>query len=158
MAAFLGPRAIDFANPGITMGGVLMPAPVTQEGLEAADIARAAFENAAFAIRESLALSRGVAEVEPGEVALTGGMAESAVFPQLLADVLGEPVRVHRNGTATGAAALASTPANELAGRCADLAAKGASIEPGARSRECGEAYERWLRLRERLDALTDEL
>ena len=58
-------------------------------------------------------------------------MAESAVFPQLLADVLGEPVRVHRNGTATGAAALATTPANELAGRCADLATSGASVEPG---------------------------
>ena len=158
VSAFLGPRAIDLANPGITMGGILMPAPVTQEGLEAADIARAAFENAAFAIRESLSLARSVAGTGPREVALTGGMAESAVFPQLLADVLGEPVRVHRNGTATGAAALASTPANELAGRCADLAAKGVSVEPSARSRECGEAYERWLRLRERLDALTDEL
>ncbi len=158
VAAFLGPRAIDLANPGITMGGVLMPAPITQEGLDAADIVRAAFENAAFAIRESLALARSVAGTEPREVALTGGMAESVVFPQLLADVLGEPVRVHRNATATGAAVLASTPVNELAGRCADFAAIGVSVEPGPRSRECGEAYERWLRLRERLDALTEEL
>ena len=158
VTAFLGPRAIDLSNPGISMGGVLIPAPITQEGLDAAGIARAAFENAAFAIRESLALARSVAGTEPGEVALTGGMAESAVFPQLLADTLGEPVRVHRNATATGAASLASTPANELAARCADLAANGVSVEPGPRSRECGESYERWLRLRERLDALTDEL
>ncbi len=158
VAAFLGPRAIDLANPGITMGGVLLPSPVTQEGLDAADIARAAVENAAFAIRESLALARSVAGTGPREVALTGGMAESAVFPQLLADTLGEPVRVHRSATATGAAALATTPANELAARCADLAANGVSVEPGPRSRECGESYERWLRLRERLDALTEEL
>lgn len=158
VAAFLGPRALDLSNPGITMGGVLMPAPVTHEGLAAADIARAAFENVAFAIRESLALARSVAETEPGAFALSGGMAESAVFPQLLADALGEPVRVHRNAPAAGAAALAITPANELPGRCADLAAIGVSIEPGPRSREYAEAYERWLRLRERLDALTDEL
>ena len=158
VTAFLGPRALNLSNPSITMGGVLMPAPITHEGLDAADIARAAFENAAFAIRESLALARSVAGTEPREVALTGGMAESAVFPQLLADVLGEPVRVHRNGTATGAAALVTTPANELAGRSAGLAANGASVGPGPRSRECGESYERWLRLRERLDALSDEL
>ena len=158
VAAFLGPRAIDLSNPGITMGGVLVPAPITQEGLNTADIARAAYENAAFAIRESLALARSVAGTEPGTFALSGGLTESAVFPQLLADVLGEPVRVHRNATATGAAALATTPANELASRCADLAANGASVEPGPRSRECGESYERWLRIRERLDALTEEL
>ena len=85
-------------------------------------------------------------------------MAESAVFPQLLADVLGEPLRVHRNATATGAASLASTPASELAARCADLAANSASVEPGPRSRECDESYERWVRLRERLDALTEQL
>lgn len=158
VTAFLGPRAIDLANPGITMGGILLPAPITHGGLDAADIARAAFENVAFAIRESLALAHSVAGTEPGTFALTGGMAESAVFPQLLADVLGEPVRVHRNATATGAAALATTPASELAARCPDLAANGTSVEPGPRSRECGESYERWLRLRERLDVLTEEL
>ena len=158
VTAFLGPRAIDLSDPGITMGGVLMPAPITHGGLDAADIARAAFENVAFAIRESLALARSVARTEPGTVALSGGMAESAVFPQLLADVLGEPVRVHRNATAAGAASLASTPASELAARCADLAANGASVEPGPRSRECDESYERWVRLRERLDALTEQL
>ena len=158
VTAFLGPRAIDLSDPGITMGGVLVPAPITQEGLNTTDIARAAYENAAFAIRESLALARSVAGTEPGTFALSGGLAESAVFPQLLADVLGEPVRVHRNATATSAAALTSTPASELAARCADLAANGTSVEPGPRSRECGESYERWLRLRERLDALAEEL
>lgn len=172
VAAFLGPRAIDLSNPGITMGGVLLPAPITQEGLDAADVARAAYENAAFAVRESLALARSVAGsvpgaetgafarsvAEAGTFALTGGLAESAVFPQLLADVLGEPVRVHRNATATGAAALVATPANELASRCADLAANGASVEPGPRSHERRESYERWLRLREQLDALAGEL
>ncbi len=158
VAAFLGPRAIDLSNPAITMGGVLLPAPITQEGLDAADLARAAYENAAFAIRESLALARGGAGAKQGTVALTGGLAESAVFPQLLADALGEPVRVHRNATATGASALATTPARELASRCADLAANGVSVEPGPRSRECEESYERWLRLRERLDGMTEEL
>lgn len=158
VTAFLGPRAIDLSNPGITMGGVLMPAPITHGGLDAADVARAAFENAAFAIRESLSLARNVARAEPGAFALTGGMAESAVFPQLLADVLGERVRVHRNATATGATARATMPANEVALGCADLAVSEVSVEPGPRSREHDESYERWLRIRNRLDALTEEL
>ena len=183
VAAFLGPRALDLSNPGITMGGMLMPAPITHEGLNAADIARAAFENAAFAIREALTLARSVAETDPSSqfsppfqaspsfprrresrdperdgFALTGGLAESTVFPQLLADTLGEPVRVHRNATAAGAAALACTPASVLAARGADLAAHGAIVEPGPRSQEQQDAYERWLRLRDRLDALGEEL
>ena len=158
VAAFLGPRALDLSNPGMTMGGLLLPAPITQEGLDLASVARAAFENAAFAVCESLALARSVASAPAEGAALSGGMAESALFPQLLADVLGEPLSVHRNATAAGAAALAMTPPAELAERAAAFAAQGERIEPGPRSPELREAYGRWLRIRERLDAMADEL
>ena len=172
VAAFLGPRALDLSNPGMTMGGLLLPAPVTQEGLDAPSVARAAFENAAFAVCESVALARSVAGAAAEGVALarsvagaaaegvalSGGIAESALFPQLLADVLGEPVGVHRNATATGAAALATSPPEALPARAAAFAAQGRRIEPGPRGSELREAYRRWLRLRERMDAMADEL
>ena len=158
VAAFLGPRALDLSNPGMTMGGLLLPAPVTQEGLDAPNVARAAFENAAFAVCESVALARSVAGAAAEGVALSGGIAESALFPQLLADVLGEPVSVHRNATAAGAAALATSTPEELPARATAFAAQGRRIEPGSRAPELREAYRRWLRLRERMDAMADEL
>ena len=85
-------------------------------------------------------------------------MSQSAVFPALLANVLGEPVRVHGNGTAIGAAILASTPVDERERRCAAMAASGALVEPTARALDYVEAYERWLRLRDSLDAMSHEL
>ena len=158
IAAFLGPRALDLSNPGMTMGGLLLPAPVTQEGLDAASVARAAFENAAFAVCESVVLARSVAGAAAQGVALSGGMSESAMFPQLLANVLDEPVNVHWNATAAGAAALATTEQAELPARAAAFAARGKRVAPGPRSAELREAHQRWLRLRERLDAMADEL
>ena len=158
VTAFLGPRALDMSNLGMTMGGLLMPAPVTQEGLPSGPVARAAYENVAFALRESLALARAVAGANPASVALTGGMSQSAVFPALLANVLGEPVRVHSHGTAIGAAILASTPDDERAERCAAMAASGTLVEPISRSLDYAGAYERWLRLRDSLDAMSGEL
>lgn len=158
VAALLGPRALDLSNPGMTMGGLLLPAPVAQEGLGAASVARAAFENAAFAVRESLDLARSVAGADAEGVAVSGGMAESALLPQLLADVLGEPLRVHRNATAAGAAALAVSSPEELPARAADFAVRGERVEPGPRSPELRDSHQRWLRLRERLDAMSGEL
>ena len=174
VAAFLGPRALDLSNPGMTMGGLLLPAPVAQEGLDAASVARAAFENAAFAVCESVALARSVAgasaqgvAISGGTagagagaegVALSGGMAESGPLPQLLADVLGEPARVHRNATAAGAAAIAVSSPEEAPARAAAFAAPGERVEPGPRSHELRDSRRRWLRLRERLDAMSDEL
>ncbi len=208
VAAFLGPRALDLSNPGMTMGGLLSPVPITQEGLDSGTVARAALENVAFAIRESLSLAREVVgqayhqqireggevpafagmtegsgplsssppqtgertpslalprrwgrEPEPADaVALSGGMAESSVFPGLLADVLGEPVRIHRKATAIGAVMIATTPPLELAARSAALAAEGEFVEPGEGSLEANELYERWLRLCAKLDGLAGEL
>ena len=158
IAAFLGPRALDLSNPGMTMGGFLLPAPVTQEGLDAPAFARAAFENAAFAVCESVALARSVAGAAADSAAISGGMTENALFPQLVADVLGEPVSVHRNATAAGAAALAASHPDALPARAAAFAAQGRRVEPSHRGHERREAYRRWLRLRERMDAMADEL
>lgn len=158
VAAFLGPRALDLSNPGMTMGGLLLPAPVAQAGLDAASVARAAFENAAFAVCESVALARSVAGAGAQGVAISGGMAESGPLPQILADVLGEPARVHRNATAAGAAALAVSSLEEAPARAAAFAAQGERVEPGPRSLELRDSRRRWLRLRERMDAMSDEL
>ncbi len=158
VAAFLGPRALDLSRPGMTMGGLLTAAPVTLDGLDRGAVARAALENAAFAMRESLALARLLPGTPHGSVALSGGMGESPVFAQMLADALGEPVRTRRKATAAGAALIATTPARELPARSAEAAAYGEAVEPSAGAAEMNERFEQWLRIRERLDALAEEL
>lgn len=70
-----------------------------------ADLARAAVEGVALAVAAAVELL----DVPAGPVVLTGGGGRSAVVQQLLADVLGRPVR-HlrlRSASAVGAAVLA---------------------------------------------------
>lgn len=163
VAAFLGPRALDMAQPGMTMGGLLLPAPITQAEPGAGAVARAVYENVAFAVGESLRLAQDVARPtlgagREGVVALSGGMAQGSLLPQMLADLLRRPVRVQPLATALGAALIAATDAGELAARAAEAAASAPEVEPGPDAAETGARSERWLRLRERLDAASEEL
>jgi autoinducer-2 kinase len=70
---------------------------------------RAIAEAAAYSARRSAELLGGLLGVRFGEVLLTGGAARSTLWPDILADVLGLPVRmpVGSESAAAGAAALA---------------------------------------------------
>ncbi len=157
--AFWGPHALDLANPGITMGGLLTPVPITYNPLHRSHVARASLENVAYAVRECLERVAQVADRQPASVHLSGGMAQGRVFPQLLADVLGTNVRLHHpRASAIGAALLAA--GKEAANRLAPAAAaQSTGLEPDPRrGSEYEDLYQRWLRLRQRLQELGDEL
>ena len=160
VTAFWGPQALDLANPGMAMGGLLMPIPLTYNAIHAGHVARATLENIAYAIRESVDQLAAVTGGRGRSLALSGGLAQSTIFPQLLADVLGEPVRLHHHrASAIGAAIAASVPRGqwEQAGKAA--AARAALVAPDVRSAlEYAELYERWLRLKARLQELSEEL
>jgi xylulokinase len=149
--------AASSAEPGA--GGVVFTPSLTGEpllgsrpagwtgvgpGTTRADLARAALEGVAFAVAAAadlLALPPG------GPLALTGGGGRSALVPQLLADVLGRPVRriEVRSASATGAAVLAARGAGlELAVRRSAGAVAEPRHVPGLAA-----AAERW---REGLD------
>jgi autoinducer-2 kinase len=76
---------------------------------ELAARARAIEEAAAYSARRSAGLLAGLLGVRFGEAVLTGGAARSTLWPQILADVLGLPVRMPESSesAAAGAAALA---------------------------------------------------
>jgi sugar (pentulose or hexulose) kinase len=76
---------------------------------ELARRARAIEEAAAYSARRSAELLVGLLGVAFGEAVLTGGAARSTLWPQILADVLGLPVRMPggSESAAAGAAALA---------------------------------------------------
>ena len=157
--AFWGPHALDLANPGVGMGGLLTPIPITYNPLHRSHVARASLENVAYAVRECLERVAKVADRQPASVHLSGGMAQSRVFPQLLADVLGTAVRLHHpRASGIGAALLAA--GKEAADRLAPAAAaQSTGLEPDPRrSSEYEDLYQRWLRLRQKLQELSDEL
>jgi L-xylulokinase len=67
-------------------------------------------EAAAYSARRSAGLLTGLLGVSFDEAVLTGGAARSQLWPQILADVLGLPVRVSQapESAAIGAAAMAA--------------------------------------------------
>ena len=160
IAAFWGPHAMHLADPGVTMGGLLAPAPITYNPVRAAYVARATFENVAYAMRECVELVQSVTGAEPRSIALGGGMAASALFPQMLADTLNAPVRRHSPlATATGAAIAASRPAGEWASAAREIARRGEIAEPDVRGvLTYAESFARWRRLRARLEEMSGEL
>ncbi len=160
VTAFWGPHALDLANPGVGMGGLLMPSPITYNPIHAGHVARATLENIAYGIRQGAERLEEVMERKPRLVALSGGLSQNSVFPQMLADVLGSPVRLHHHrASAIGAAIAASAPRGQWEEAAKRAAGQGTVIEPDVRSTlEYADLYRRWLRLKARLDELSDEL
>jgi autoinducer 2 (AI-2) kinase len=111
---------------------------------------RAIEENAAYVSRAHLRIVAEVTGLEPEEVVFTGGGARGALWPQILADVLGLPVRlpVVKESTALGAALLAGVGAG-VYGSVAEAAARVArferTVEPDPQARYAYEAlFDQW--------------
>jgi sugar (pentulose or hexulose) kinase len=160
VTAVLGPRALDLGSPGMSLGGLITASPITFDGLEAGAVARATYENICFAIRECIELTEEVAGKSSGNLGLTGGLAASAVFPQMLADVLCAPLRAYpTKGASLGAAIVASRPQTEWASVAREAQTHALTVEPDPHtSAEYIEGYRRWRALKEGLDALADHL
>jgi sugar (pentulose or hexulose) kinase len=160
VTAFWGPHALDLAHPGVSMGGLLTPVPITYNAVHAGHIVRATMENIAYAIRECVELLVQVTGHEPRSIGLSGGLAQDPLFPQLLADVLGVRIRRHHHrASAIGAAMAASVPRSQWEGAARQAAVQGIAIEPDIRgAMEYAELYQRWLRLKGRLQELENEL
>jgi xylulokinase len=105
---------------------------------------RSLLEGVAFGLRDSFELMKGVGHAEVLQVRITGGGARSALWRQILADVLGvELVTVNsREGAAYGAAILAASGAGvyeSVPQACAALIETTGITAPGPAS----DAYQR---------------
>jgi xylulokinase len=96
-------------------------------------LARAILEGVAFALRSLVEIAEGLG-VRVDEIRVAGGGARSLLWLQILADVLGRPVRpaLNADASACGAAALAMAAASgrDLAALAADWAKAGPLVEP----------------------------
>ena len=162
IVAAWGPRALDMSDPGMSLGGLIAPSPITYEGIDAGAVARATLENIAFAIRECLALVDEVAGASTGDrtLTLTGGMANSPVFASMLAAVVGRPVRLQSPRSAAIGAAMVSTLAGgDISAAAGQIASRAVDVTPSPTDvRDATERYQRWLHVRRALDRLAEEL
>jgi sugar (pentulose or hexulose) kinase len=162
IVAVWGPRALDMSRLGISIGGLIAPAPITYQGIDTGAVARATLENIAFAVRECLALVDEVAGATATDqpLTLTGGMANSPVFAAMLAAVVGKPVRRQSpRAAAIGAALVCALAANDVEIAAARIASQATDVTPTPDEvRDATERYERWLYVRGKLDALAEAL
>jgi len=123
---------------------------------------RAIEESAAFVARGHLDMVSEIAGAGAQEVVFTGGAAKGVLWPQILADVLGLPVRIPavKESSALGAAIYAGTGA----GLFGDPAAAGALLVSTERTVEpdpervalYADLYDRWRLVYQRALDLTD--
>lgn len=116
--AMLGPTVMDARKLTVLRPGVFLFPPPTNPMVEKpaswGHLVRSALENIAYAIQGNLELLKSIhAPVPPGKLHLTGGLCNSRLFVEILADVVGLPLSVARvrNGTALGAAVCAAVGA-----------------------------------------------
>ena len=155
--AFWGPQALDLANPGVSVGGLITPIPITYNILRSSHIARATIENIAYSLRNCIEELQQTTGTISRSIHLSGGISQSPIFPQILADVLNMRVALHHHNASAIGAAITTT---EEPAALAKLAfSQSQTLIPDVRSViEYTDHYERWLRWRNHLDQLSNEL
>ena len=114
---------------------------------------RAIEESAAYVSRGHLAIVEEVAHLDVTDAVLTAGAAKGTLWPQIVADALGVPVRIPvvKESTALGAAIYAGVGAgvyDDAAATAAELVRFERTVEPHpAAVAAYLELYERWLEL-----------
>lgn len=145
----LGGQVFDARAMSLPVGSITLSHFLGGDGpARRADLCRAALEGLAFVLRANLEQVAAVMG-EPASVGMTGGLTRSPFWTQLVADVLGRPVRVSEipQGTALGAAICAGVGAGlfaDLAEGAAHLA-HGRSVLPDEKAARTYEAlYAEW--------------
>ena len=123
---------------------------------------RAIEEAAAYVVRGHLDIISELCATRPAELTFSGGAAKGSLWPQIIADVLGVPVRVPAvtESSALGAALCAGKGAGIYAS-LTDLGTKlrerAATFEPGPAVAAYNDSYASWQQIYQRMLALSDE-
>jgi xylulokinase len=117
-----------------------------------AHLTRAVLEGVAFGLRDSLELMRTAGIAPPSEIRATGGGIKSALWRQVLADVLDASIvtTTTAEGAAQGAAILAAVGAGwfgSVQDACGALVRTAASTDPSPGTGHDAEGYSRYREL-----------
>lgn len=150
-----GLRVMDWTAPGLSVSGMLTPAPFVLGAPAAEVLGTAVLEDLAFAIHGNR-LSLDAEQPSEGPVRLTGGYARAPAAGQILANMTGARVCAFPTLAAPAWGAALAGAADDfggLAGAAEALAPDGVWHDPAVTSVAAfAEHYERWLDLRERLE------
>lgn len=160
LLALLGPSPLDLSRPGLRSGGFIFPVPTTFSDYGQGHLARGALENIAYAIRGACELLEEVTGVPATSISLGGGMTRTALFNQILADVLGRTISIAATPHASAVGAALVAGASLFGG--VDFAELTTAInkglwaiepQPGI-SDEYEEHYGRWMEAQKRLQVI----
>jgi autoinducer 2 (AI-2) kinase len=157
---FIGPSIFNLAKMNLgRLGGILFPFPAMHVRPDRGAIVRGFLENLAFALRGNIEQLTAVT-ARPGQgLAVSGGMSRSEAAVQVIADVLGIPIRVAEQpeSAALGCAILVATsiegaPLAEIERRMV----RHRAVEPHQERHERYQpAYRKWRELNDHFDQLT---
>ena len=160
VTVMLGHSAMDMGLVGMRRGGIHFPVPLTMNAVTHGQIARAALESAAYAVKANLEQAESVAGSAAGTVAVGGGMIQTRLWVEILASVLGRAILVppRPQATATGAYLCAATALGDF-GSLEEAAAAAAedleTVEPDdLDTADYLGHYERWVEVREQTEAI----
>ena len=160
VTVMLGHSAMDMERVGMRRGGIHFPVPLTMNAVTRGQIARAALESAAYAVKANLEQAESVAGSVADTVAVGGGMVQTRLWVDILANVLGRAVVVppRPQATPTGAYLCAATALGDF-GSLEEAAAFAAEdlemVEPDdLDTADYMGHYERWVEVREQTEAI----
>ena len=155
-----GLRVMDWNAPGLSVAGMLSPAPFVT-GLPTAEmLGTAVLEDLAFAVRGNRLVLDEV-QTAAGPIRLTGGYARAPAAGHILANVTGGEVCSFPEIAAPAWGAAMAAAARDFSGLAAAadaLAPSGTWSEPDmATAPAYADHYQRWLDLRERLETFVQD-
>lgn len=162
--AFIGPRVMDMASLRPNLGGIILPITPTVKNMERKHLVRAAMENIGYAVKVNLGQLEEISGMNAEKICVGGGLTQSRVLIQIMADVLGMPVTSFETPwvTAYGIAICAAVGAGvyrNLEQSISALQPASRMVEPDPQASEQYAAlYDKWLKSADWLNDLTDNL
>ncbi|HUY01029.1 MAG TPA: FGGY family carbohydrate kinase [Candidatus Deferrimicrobium sp.] len=158
--AFLGPMIIDFSAVGpMGYGGFLIPMPLFMGNYGKKQFVRAFLENMAFAIFGACLQLEEISQLKLNEANMCGGLANSEVLVQIIADTLRIPIKTYQTVEATGlgtaiCAALGSGVYSNIPTAIANMVHLKKVIEPGPNQKIYKKLFKKWLKIYEKLQQI----
>jgi len=112
--AYLGPRMANYKHLKFDIpGGFVVPLPPAPGSASRGDFTRAALEAVAYGVQLNVERLQRVSGQEVSVLRVSGGLSQSALLMQVMADLIGVPITVpvNKEGSALGAAVCAGVGA-----------------------------------------------
>ncbi|MHA1648686.1 MAG: FGGY-family carbohydrate kinase [Candidatus Helarchaeota archaeon] len=158
--AFLGPMIINFNAVGpLGYGGFLIPMPIFMGNYGKKQFIRAFLENMAFAIYGNILQLEEISQTKIEDISICGGLANSRVFIQIIADTLRLPIKTYHTVESTGlgaaiCAAIGSNIYSDFSEAIEQMVHFKEFVEPGADKKKYRKLYKKWRKIYEKLSSI----